>query len=410
MWPCWKNWLLWPVALVADMLVSFFLTLRKYGLKSSITELLDLLKALQHQLIFASLDDFYLLSRLCLVKDESQYDKFDRAFAEYFDGIESLDLAALIPDHWLLPGLIRQLSDEDKAKLASLGGLEQLLEQFKQRLKEQQEKHAGGNKWIGTGGSSPFGAYGYHPEGIRVGQQGSGQRRAVKVWDKRDFKDFDQNAELNHRAMQLALRQLRRFARTGQATELDLNSTIKATAQQAGWLDLQFQSERHNAVKVLMFFDIGGSMDDYIHECEQLFAAARTEFKHLEFFYFHNCVYEQVWRTHQRRHADAVPITQLLQTYHSDYKVIFVGDATMGPYEITYPGGSVEHFNPESGEVWLKRLLTHFPYAVWLNPQPQAWWSHYHSIAILQKLMQNQMFAMTLDGLSGAIRHLSKRH
>lgn len=392
------------------MLISFFLTVRKYGLKSSITELLDLLKALQHQLIFASLDDFYLLSRLCLVKDESQYDKFDRAFAEYFEGVERLDLASLIPDHWLLPGLIRQLSEEDKAKLASLGGLEQLLEQFKQRLKEQQEKHAGGNKWIGTGGSSPFGAYGFHPEGIRVGQQGSGQRRAVKVWDKRDFKDFDQNAELNHRAMQLALRQLRRFARTGQATELDLNGTIKATAQQAGWLDLKFQSERHNAVKVLMFFDIGGSMDDYIHECEQLFAAARTEFKHLEFFYFHNCPYEQVWRTHQRRTADAVSITQLLHTYQSDYKVIFVGDATMGPYEITYPGGSVEHFNPESGEVWLKRLLAHFPHAVWLNPQPQAWWSHYHSIEILQKLMQNQMYGMTLDGLSCAIRHLSKRH
>ena len=392
------------------MLISFFLTVRKYGLKSSITELLDLLKALQHRLIFASLDDFYLLSRLCLVKDESQYDKFDRAFAEYFEGVERLDLASLIPDHWLLPGLIRQLSEEDKAKLASLGGLEQLLEQFKQRLKEQQEKHAGGNKWIGTGGSSPFGAYGFHPEGIRVGQQGSGQRRAVKVWDKRDFKDFDQNAELNHRAMQLALRQLRRFARTGQATELDLNGTIKATAQQAGWLDLKFQSERHNAVKVLMFFDIGGSMDDYIHECEQLFAAARTEFKHLEFFYFHNCPYEQVWCTHQRRTADAVSITQLLHTYQSDYKVIFVGDATMGPYEITYPGGSVEHFNPESGEVWLKRLLAHFPHAVWLNPQPQAWWSHYHSIEILQKLMQNQMYGMTLDGLSSAIRHLSKRH
>ena len=407
---CWKNWPLWPVALAVDMLISFFLTLRKYGLKSSITELLDLLKALQQQLIFASTDDFYLLARLCLIKDESQYDKFDRAFAEYFEGVEHLDLASLIPDHWLLPGLIRQLSDEDKAKLASLGGLEQLLEQFKQRLKEQQEKHAGGNKWIGTGGSSPFGAYGFHPEGIRVGQQGSGQRRAVKVWDKRDFKDFDQNAELNHRAMQLALRQLRRFARTGQATELDLNGTIKATAQQAGWLDLKFQSERYNAVKVLMFFDIGGSMDDYIHECEQLFAAARTEFKHLEFFYFHNCPYEQVWRTHQRRSADAVSITQLLQTYHSDYKVIFVGGATMGPYEITYPGGSVEHFNPESGEVWLKRLLAHFPNAVWLNPQPQAWWSHYHSIEILQKLMQNQMYAMTLDGLSGAIRHLSKRH
>jgi uncharacterized protein with von Willebrand factor type A (vWA) domain len=392
------------------MLISFFLTLRRYGIQCSITELLDLLRALEQQVIFASVDDFYLLSRLTLVKDESVYDKFDRAFADYFGGVQSLDLASLIPDHWLLPGLIRQLTEEDKAKLASLGSLEQLLEQFKQRLKEQQEKHAGGNKWIGTGGSSPFGAYGYHPEGIRVGQQGSGQRRAVKVWDKRDFKDFDQNAQLNHRAMQLALRQLRRFARTGQATELDLKGTIKATAQQAGWLDLQFQPERHNAVKVLMFFDIGGSMDDYIYECEQLFAAARSEFKHLEFFYFHNCIYEQVWRTHQRRPMDVVPLFQLLQTYHSDYKVIIVGDATMGPYEISYPGGSVEHFNQESGEVWLSRLLSHFPKAVWLNPQPQAWWRHYHSIELLQKLMQNQMYSMTLDGLTSAIRCLSKRH
>lgn len=388
------------------MLVEFFLTLRKYGLNSSITELLDLLKALQQQVVFADTEAFYHLSRLTLVKDESQYDKFDRAFADYFSGVAEVDLASRIPDDWLMPDLIRKLSEEDKAALKGLGSLEELLKQLRERLAEQQKRHAGGNKWVGTGGTSPFGAYGFNPEGVRIGQQGSGARRAVKVWDKREFKDLDNNSELNNRSIKLALRQLRRFARTGAATELDLTGTIQATSEQ-GYLDLRFVPERHNAVKVLMFFDVGGSMDDHIELCQQLFAAVKTEFKYLEFFYFHNCVYEGVWRNNQRRFTEQTALQEVLHTYGSDYKLIFVGDATMGPYEIDYPGGSVEHWNQEPGRVWLERLLAHFPKAVWLNPQPQQWWQHYHSISIIQQIMQNRMYPLTLDGLSNAIKTLT---
>lgn len=388
------------------MLVEFFLTLRKYGLNSSITELLDLLKALQEQVVFADTEAFYHLSRLTLVKDESQYDKFDRAFADYFSGVAEVDLASRIPDDWLLPDLIRKLSEEDKAALQGLGSLEELLKQLRERLAEQKKRHAGGNKWVGTGGTSPFGAYGFNPEGVRIGQQDSGARRAVKVWDKREFKDLDNNSELNNRSIKLALRQLRRFARTGAATELDLTGTIQATSEQ-GYLDLRFVPERHNAVKVLMFFDVGGSMDDHIELCQQLFAAVKTEFKHLEFFYFHNCVYEGVWRNNQRRYTEQTALQEVLHTYGSDYKLIFVGDATMGPYEIDYPGGSVEHWNQEPGRVWLERLLAQFPKAVWLNPQPVQWWQHYHSISIIQQIMQNRMYPLTLDGLSNAIKTLT---
>lgn len=388
------------------MLVEFFLTLRKYGLNCSITELLDLLKALQQQVVFADTEAFYHLSRLTLVKDESQYDKFDRAFADYFSGVAEVDLASRIPDDWLMPDLIRKLSEEDKAALQGLGSLEELLKQLRERLAEQQKRHAGGNKWVGTGGTSPFGAYGFNPEGVRIGQQGSGARRAVKVWDKREFKDLDNNSELNNRSIKLALRQLRRFARTGAATELDLTGTIQATSAQ-GYLDLRFVPERHNAVKVLMFFDVGGSMDDHIELCQQLFAAVKTEFKYLEFFYFHNCVYEGVWRNNQRRFTEQTALQEVLHTYGSDYKLIFVGDATMGPYEIDYPGGSVEHWNQEPGRVWLERLLAQFPKAVWLNPQPQQWWQHYHSISIIQQIMQNRMYPLTLDGLSNAIKTLT---
>lgn len=388
------------------MLVDFFFTLRKYGLKSSITELLDLLKALQQHVVFADTEAFYHLSRLILVKDESQYDKFDRAFADYFAGVAEVDLASRIPDDWLMPDLIRTLSEEDKAALKGLGSLEELLKQLRERLAEQQKRHAGGNKWVGTGGTSPFGAYGFNPEGVRIGQQGSGARRAVKVWDKREFKDLDTNSELNNRSIKLALRQLRRFARSGAATELDLTGTIQATSEQ-GYLDLRFVPERHNAVKVLMFFDVGGSMDDHIELCQQLFAAVKTEFKHLEFFYFHNCVYEGVWRNNQRRYTEQTALQEVLHTYGSDYKLIFVGDATMGPYEIDYPGGSVEHWNQEPGRVWLERLLAQFPKAVWLNPQPTQWWQHYHSISIIQQIMQKRMYPLTLDGLSNAIKTLT---
>lgn len=389
------------------MLVEFFFTLRRYGLKTSITELLDLLEALAQQVAFASMDDFYSLARLVLVKDESQYDRFDRAFADYFAGVAEVDLMTAIPDDWLIPGLQRKLSAEDKAKLESLGGLDELLAQFKERLAEQQKRHEGGNKWIGTGGTSPFGAYGYHPAGIRLGQQGSHARRAVKVWDKREFRDLDTDEVLNNRTIKLALRKLRKFARTGAAEELDLAGTIRATSRKGGLLDLQWQAERHNAVKVIMLFDVGGSMDDYIYECQQLFGAARSEFKQLEFFYFHNCVYEGVWRSNARRREAQIPVQELLNRYNSEYKLILVGDATMGPYEIAYPGGSVEHWNEEPGALWLQRLLQHFHQAVWLNPQPQERWRYFQSVAMIQELMSERMYPMTLDGLSAAIQELS---
>lgn len=388
------------------MLVDFFNYLRRHGVPCSLTELLDLLAAMDKQIVFADVEAFYTLARMVLVKDERHYDKFDRAFAEYFEGVHAVDIANAIPAEWLQNALKRNLSEAEQAALQGEGDLEQLLEKFKQRLAEQQERHQGGNKWIGTGGTSPFGAYGYNPEGIRIGQQGSHARRAVKVWDKREFKDLDDEAALNNRSMQLALRKLRRFARTGAADELDLDATIRETSRKAGLLDLQWQSERHNAVKVLIFFDIGGSMDDFIAECEQLFAATRSEFKHLEFFYFHNCIYEGVWRTNKRRFNQQTPLREVMQTYANDYKVIIVGDATMGPYEIAYPGGSVEHWNEESGAVWMQRLLEQYTNAVWLNPQPQERWPYYQSIEMIQHIMQQRMFPLTLEGLSLAIEEL----
>lgn len=387
------------------MLIDFFFRLRAHGLNVSITELLDLLNALEQQVIFASIDEFYALSRMVLVKDESQYDRFDRAFAEYFEGVNEVDIASSIPKEWLEKSLQRQLSAEDKEKLKALGGLDELLKQFNERLAEQQKRHAGGNKWIGTGGTSPFGAYGYNPEGIRIGQEGSNARRAVKVWDKREFADLDTDAELSNRNIKLALRKLRKFARTGAADELDLPETIRATGKK-GMLDLQWQQERHNAVKVLILFDVGGSMDDYIYECQQLFAAVRSEFKHLEFYYFHNCVYEGVWKSNQRRFKEQTPLLEVLNKYGSDYKLIFVGDATMGPYEIAYPGGSVEHWNEEPGQVWMQRLLNHYPKSVWLNPQPENRWDYYHSVQMMREIMQGRMFPLTLSGLGDAISKL----
>lgn len=390
------------------MLVEFFLCLRRYGVPCSITELIDLLGALDAQLVFADVDAFYNVTRLTMVKDERHYDKFDRAFAEYFAGVEQVDIGESIPKEWLERTLLRHLSDADKAALQGEGDLQRLLEKLQARLREQQKKHAGGNKWIGTGGTSPFGAYGYNPEGIRIGQQGSNARRAVKVWDKREFKDFDADAGLDNRSMQLALRKLRRFARTGASTELDLSGTIRETSKQAGLLNVQWQAERRNAVKVLLFFDVGGSMDDHIMACQQLFSAARSEFKQLEFFYFHNCIYEGVWKSNARRFTNQIPLHEVLHTYGSDYKVIIVGDATMGPYEIAYPGGSVEHWNEESGQVWLGRLLAHFPQAVWLNPQPRDTWSYYQSIGLIMHIMEQRMFSLTLDGVSNAISTLQR--
>lgn len=389
------------------MFVEFFLVLRKHKVPCTLRELLDLINALKQQVVFADVEQFYHLARVILVKDEVHFDKFDRAFAEYFENVQSVDLFdESIPNDWLRKEFEKHLTAEEKAKLESLGGLDKLLETLKERLKEQKERHAGGNKWVGTGGTSPFGAYGYHPEGVRIGQDGNRNFRAAKVWDKREFKNFDADAELGSRNMKLALKKLRKFARTGASDELDLDKTISATAQNAGMLDIHMRPERHNAVNVLVFFDVGGSMDEYIQEVESLFTAMHSEFKHLAFYYFHNCIYEGVWQDNKRRYQEVTPTMEVLNQYGRDYKLIFVGDATMGPYEITYPGGSVEHYNQETGQAWLQRLLNHFDKAIWLNPQPKVHWRYHHSIGIIEQIMAGKMFPLTLDGIGDGIKAL----
>lgn len=388
------------------MFVEFFQTLRRHGLKTSITEWLDLLAAMKANLAFADVDQFYHLSRLILVKDESYYDKFDRAFSEYVEKVAKTDVADKIPNDWLENALKRELSEEEKQKVQQLGSLEELIKTFHERLKEQQKRHQGGSKWIGTGGTSPFGAYGYHPGGIRIGQDGNRNRSASKVWDKREFKDLDRDARLEQRGFQVALRKLRQFARTGAASELDLDETIAATSRKGGLLDLKWRPERHNAVKIILLLDVGGSMDDYIYQCEQLFTALKSEFKHLELFYFHNCVYEGVWRANSRRREEQIPTQQLIQTYGEDYKLLFVGDATMGPYEIAYPGGSVEHWNEEPGQAWLERLTRHFDKVAWLNPQPKQYWQYYMSVRMINDLMAGRMYPLTIEGLEEAMEKL----
>jgi len=393
------------------MLVDFFCKLRDYQVPVSLRELLDLLNALEQGVVFANIDDFYLLSRMVMVKDESHFDKFDRAFADYFKGVQSIDLFGKdLPPEWLANALQRHFSEEEKAKIAALGGLDELIKTLQQRLAEQEKRHQGGNKWIGTGGTSPFGAVGYNPEGVRIGQQGNRQMSATKVWEKCEFKNLAGDVELGTRNIKLALRKLRKFARTGAEDELDISDTIGATAKNAGLLDIRMVKERHNAVKVLMFFDVGGSMDAHIQQCEELFSAVHTEFKHLEYFYFHNCIYEGVWKDNKRRNRETLSVWQLIHKYGPDYKLIFVGDATMGPYEITYPGGSVEHWNEESGAVWMKRLLQHFSQAIWLNPQMESYWTYYHSISIMRELMSERMYPLTLNGISDGIKALTKRH
>jgi uncharacterized protein with von Willebrand factor type A (vWA) domain len=389
------------------MLIDFFCKIRDYKVPCTLRELLDLIRALEQGVVFASIDDFYSVSRTILVKDEAHFDKFDRAFADYFKGVASLELdLSEIPEDWLKKHFENQLSAEEKAKIKALGGLDKLMETLAERLKEQEKRHQGGNKWIGTGGTSPFGAYGYNPEGVRIGQEESRHRRATKVWDKRQFKNLDANVEIGTRNIKVALRKLRQFARTGSSEELALDETIAATARNAGYLDIKMKPERHNAIKVLMFFDIGGSMDDHIKVCEQLFSAIHGEFKHLEFFYFHNCLYESVWRDNNRRHNEKIDLLQVLHTYSRDYKIIFVGDATMGPYEITYPGGSVEHWNEEPGSVWMKRLTDYFDDVIWLNPQNETQWSYYPSINIMKGLIDNKMYPLTLAGLGQGIKAL----
>jgi uncharacterized protein with von Willebrand factor type A (vWA) domain len=391
------------------VLIQFFFLLREGGLKVSITEFLTLMEVLEKRIAGYSVEEFYYLARACLVKDEALYDRFDRVFSAHFNGIQDLfgEDVTEIPEDWLRRQFELGLSDEEKALIESLGGWDKLMETLKKRLQEQDERHEGGNKWIGTGGTSPFGAYGYNPEGIRIGQEGSRQRRAVKVWDRREFRNLDDSVELGTRNLKVALRRLRRFAREGAADELDLPDTIESTARNAGLLDIKMVPERHNAVKVLLFLDIGGSMDDHVRACEELFSAARGEFKHLEYFYFHNCVYEGVWKDNKRRHSARTPTMDVLHKYPSDYKLILVGDATMSPYEIHYPGGSVEHWNEEAGAVWIKRLLDTYPNAIWLNPEPLQRWEYTPSIRMISELMEERMFPLTVNGLEQGMRELT---
>lgn len=391
------------------MLFRFLTLLRQSGVPVSVTEYLALLDALNRGVAGHSVDDFYVLGRAILVKDERYYDRYDRVFAAHFTGIESLfepTLTAQVPADWLQHLAELHLSAEEKARVEALGGFEKVLEALRERLKEQQARHEGGNKWVGTAGRSPFGAYGFNPEGVRVGQAESRQRRAIKVWDRREFRNFDDAVDLGTRNLQVALRRLRRFAREGSAEELDLDGTVHATARNAGWLDLKMRPQRHNAVKVLLFLDVGGSMDDHVRVTEELFSAARSEFRHLEHFYFHNCVYESVWRDNRRRFQERIPLPEVLRTYTDDYRLIFVGDATMGPYEVVRAGGSVEHWNEEAGAVWIERLTRAFPRFAWLNPQPESRWDQVASIGVLRELLGGRMYPLTLAGLERATRVL----
>ena len=391
------------------MLIQFFFTLRKYQVKTTLRELLDLLRAMEKHVVYADIEAFYSLSRTIMVKDETQYDKFDRAFANYFEGVESIDLFGKeIPEEWLRKELEKNLSAEEREALRQAGGLDELMETLKKRLEEQEKRHQGGNKWVGTGGTSPFGAYGDNPEGVRIGQKGNRKFSAVKVWDKREFKNLSSDVELGTRNIKVALRKLRKFARTGASEELDVRTTIGETAKKGGMLDIHMAPERHNAVKVLMFFDVGGSMDPHVKTTQELFSAVQSEFKYLEYFYFHNCVYEEVWKDNLRRNQERISIWDIIHRYGKDYKVIFVGDATMGPYEITYPGGSVEHWNEEPGSAWMQRLLNHFNNAVWLNPQAENYWPYYSSIKIMREIMEDKMYGLTLEGLTDAIKGLSR--
>ena len=391
------------------MLTGFFLKLKSTRLPVSIKEWLTLLEAMQKDVISPSIDEFYYLSRTTLVKDEQNFDKFDRAFGEYFKGIESVAGVEFdVPLEWLLKQAELNLSPEEKAMIEAMGGWEKLMETLKKRLEEQKGRHQGGSKWIGTAGTSPFGAYGYNPEGVRIGQDKSRNRSAVKVWDAREYRNLDDSVELGTRNIKVALRRLRKFAREGAPEELDLDTTIDKTARNAGVLDLSMRPERHNAVKVLMFLDIGGSMDDHVKLCEELFSAAKTEFKHLEYFYFHNCLYDTVWKDNRRRHSERTRTFDIMHKYGHDYKLVFVGDATMSPYEILQPGGSIEYSNDEAGAVWLKRMLELYPRAVWLNPEPEEIWPYRQSIGILKEIMGGRMYPTTIQGLERAMRALVK--
>jgi len=390
---------------------NLFWELKRVRVPVSLPEYLDLMGAMDQGLADYSVNDFYYLSRALLVKDERHLDRFDQVFGHVFKGLERVsanDEEVEIPEEWLKRLAELHLTEEEMAKVEAMGGWEKLMETLRERLYEQQNRHEGGSKWIGTAGTSPFGAYGYNPEGVRIGQLEGRQGRAVKVWDKREFRDLDGEVELGTRGMKIALRRLRRFAREGALSELDMNDTIHSTAKNGGWLDLRMVPERHNAAKVLLLLDVGGSMNAHVEGCERLFSAARSEFKHLEHYYFHNCVYEAIWRDNRRRRTEQISTWDLINNYNSEYKVVFVGDALMSPYEIVYPGASVEHFNEESGEVWLKRLLQSYPNTVWLNPLHQRGWHSSPSINLIQEMIENRMYPLTLDGLDQAMRELSK--
>ncbi|NWH07186.1 MAG: VWA domain-containing protein [Alphaproteobacteria bacterium] len=391
------------------MFFNFFDELRAAKVPVTLKEYLALMEAMDKNVIDMRIEEFYYLSRAILVKDEKNLDKFDRVFGHVFKGLEGLDpsLVAQIPDEWLKALSEKFLSDEEKKMVESLGGFEKLMEELQKRLDEQKKRHEGGNRMIGTAGTSPFGAYGYNPEGVRIGQKEGRHGKAVKVWDKREYKNLDDQVELGTRNIKVALRRLRRWARQGAETELDLDGTIQNTAHK-GYLDIKLVPERHNTVKVLIFFDIGGSMDSYIKLCEELFSAAKTEFKHMEFFYFHNCLYESVWKDNRRRHNEKTNTWDVLHKFGNDYKVIFVGDATMSPYEITYPGGSVEHWNEEAGAVWIDRVSQIYPHIIWLNPVPEKHWEYTPSIQLVQQLIANRMYPLTLDGLDRAMRELGR--
>jgi len=391
------------------MLIDFFYALKKSKVPVSIQEFLTLLDALKKEVIPPSINDFYYLARMTLVKDEKFYDRFDKTFGAYFNGIENfLELYPDIPLDWLEEKLKRDLTPEEKNALEKFTSPEELIKRLKELLDEQKERHEGGNKWIGTGGSSAFGNNGYHPEGVRIGGKSAGNRTAIKVWDERNFADYDDSVELGTRNIKIALRRLRRFAREGQQTELDLDQTITATASNAGFLDIKMRPERHNQVKVLLLMDVGGSMDDHIARVEELFSAASSEFKHLEHYYFHNCLYDFVWKNNRRRTMEKIPTIDILRKYGSDYKLIFVGDATMSPYEILAVGGSVEYSNNEPGATWINRMLDHFTHHAWLNPEPEQVWQYRQSVSIIKDLMKSKMYPVTIQGLESAMRDLSK--
>lgn len=392
------------------MFVNFFLELRNAAVPVSLREYLTLMEAMEKGIAAYSIDEFYYLSRSCLVKDETNLDKFDQVFGHVFKGLEPSedeDTNPEIPAEWLRKMAEKMLSEEEKAEIEAMGGWDKLMETLAKRLAEQKKRHQGGAKWIGTAGTSPYGAFGYNPEGVRIGQGESRNRRAVKVWEIREFKNLDDNVEIGTRNIKVALRRLRKFARQGAATELDIDGTINATAKK-GYLDLHMVPERHNSVKVLLFLDVGGSMDDHVRVVEEMFSAARGEFKHLEYFYFHNCLYDHVWRDNAGHRSDRFGTWDLLHTYGSDYKVIFVGDASMSPYEIKIAGGAVDHWNEESGGLWMQRLLNVYPKAIWLNPVKQQWWGHTQSIDIIRHLLDDRMYPMTLEGLDQAMRELSR--